>query len=55
MTFPNHEFKLYSIRSGVAIAIIQRVGRWEGDGFMEYVREQVKIIHFRSIIKNDNK
>ena len=27
--------------SGVSTIIIQRVGRWESDAFMEYIREQV--------------
>ena len=28
--------------SGVVTIIIQRVGRWESDEFMEYIREQVE-------------
>ena len=28
--------------SGVSTIIIQRVGRWESDAFMEYIREQVE-------------
>ena len=28
--------------AGVATLIIQRVGRWESDAFMEYIREQVE-------------
>ena len=28
--------------SGVATIIIQRLGRWESDVFMEYIREQVE-------------
>ena len=28
--------------SGVSTIIIQRVGRWESEAFMEYIREQVE-------------
>ena len=30
------------ILSGVATLIIQRIGRWGSDAFMEYIREQVE-------------
>ena len=49
--FTKEDVGLYSIRSGGAMAmflsgvstiIIQRVGRWESDTFMEYIREQVE-------------
>ena len=45
--FPAVETGLHSIRSGAAIAmflsgvstiIIQRVGRWKSDAFLEYIR-----------------
>ena len=49
--FTKEDVGLHSIRSGGAMAmflsgvptiIIQRVGRWESDAFMEYIREQVE-------------
>ena len=49
--FSKDEIGLHSIRSGGAMAmflsgvseiIIQRVGRWESNAFMEYIREQVE-------------
>ena len=49
--FTKKDVGLHSIRSGGAMAmflsgvqtlIIQRVGRWESDAFMEYIREQVE-------------
>jgi hypothetical protein len=49
--FPAVETGLHSIRSGAAIAmflsgvstiIIQRVGRWKSDAFLEYIRDQVE-------------
>jgi len=49
--FTKEDVGLHSLRSGGAMAmflsgvatlIIQRVGRWESDAFMEYIREQVE-------------
>ena len=49
--FTKEDVGLHSIRSGGAMAmflsgvstiIIQRVGRWESEAFMEYIREQVE-------------
>ena len=49
--FTKEDVGLHSIRSGGAMAmflsgvstiIIQRVGRWESDAFMEYIREEVE-------------
>ena len=49
--FTKEDVGLHSIRSGGAMAmflsgvatlIIQRVGRWDSDAFMEYIREQVE-------------
>lgn len=49
--FPAAETGLHSIRSGAAMAmflsgvstiIIQRVGRWKSDAFLEYIRDQVE-------------
>ena len=49
--FTKEEAGLHSIRSGGAMAmflsavptiIIQRIGRWDSDAFMEYIREQVE-------------
>ena len=34
--------------SGEATLIIQRVGRWESDAFMEYIGEQVESFTARS-------
>ena len=49
--FNKEDIGLHSIRSGGAmamfllgtsIAIIQRVGRWSSEAFLEYIREQVE-------------
>jgi len=49
--FTELEIGLHSIRSGGAMAmflsgvsmiIIQRVGRWRSDAFLEYIRDQVE-------------
>ena len=49
--FTKWEVGLHSTRSGGAMAtflsgvstiIIQRIGRWDSDAFMEYIREQVE-------------
>ena len=49
--FTKEKVGLHSIRSGGAMAMflsgvstitIQRIGRWDSDSFMEYIREQVE-------------
>ena len=49
--FTKEDVGLHSIKSGGAMAmflsgvseiIIQRIGRWESDAFLEYIREQVE-------------
>jgi len=53
--FTKDDVGLHSIRSGGAMAmflsgvseiIIQRIGRWDSDAFLEYIREQVENFTF---------
>ena len=55
LVFNEKDIGLHSIRSGGAMAmflsgiskiIIQRVGRWSSEAFLEYIREQVESFTF---------